>query len=315
MRRRRLLRVLAAGAGLTALAVPYPSAARLHHRWRGSALGAESRIDLWLDDVGRARRLIQLCLAEIDRLERIFSLHRRDSAVSVLNREGLLLRPPLELVTVLGSASQIAELTGGIFDVTVQPLWRLYADHFARPGSDPAGPGPGELERVGRLVGHTAIERGPGAVRLTRPGMAVSLNGIAQGFIADRLASLLQESGLTSVLLDVGEIATVGAPSDGEAWQVRAGAIGTILALDRGAVATSSPAALTFDIHGRFPHLLDPRALRPCRPVAEATVVADSAMIADAYSTALAIDPALAARGWRARRILLNPISAPLPES
>jgi thiamine biosynthesis lipoprotein len=256
-------------------------------------LGAQARIDLWLDDPALARRLVRLCLAEIDRLERIFSLQRRDSDLARLNRDGALPRPPLELVAVLETAARVAGLTGGAFDVTVQPLWRLHADHFARPGRDPAGPPVRDLERLRPLIDHRALEVEPGRVRLARPGMAVTLNGVAQGFVADRLAALLQDQGVASVLLDVGEIATVGAAPGGGDWRVRAGG-GPVLELARGAVATSSPAALSFDGAGRFPHLLDPATLRPSASPAEVTVVADSATLADALSTALSVRPALA---------------------
>lgn len=305
MRRRRCLRVLAAGAGLAFC--PFPgSLSRLppRWRWRGSALGAQARIDLWLDGRAGAQRLVASCLAEIDRLERIFSLQRGDSALSRLNREGRLLRPPPELVLVLEAASRVAELTGSAFDVTVQPLWRLYADHFAQPDPDPAGPPPRAVEDAARLVGHRMVELAPGAVRLARPGMAVTLNGIAQGFIADRLAVLLRDEGAASVLLDVGEIATVGMAPGGGEWRVQAqgaGDAGPVLELSEGAVATSSPTALAFDRAGRFSHLLDPAAAAPvsARPAAAATtVVADTAMLADALSTALAVRPtALGARG------------------
>jgi FAD:protein FMN transferase len=255
-------------------------------------LGAEARIDLWMDGPDRARQLVTLCVDEVDRLERVFSLQRRDSALSVLNREGRLLRPPLELVSVLETAGRIAELTGGAFDATVQPLWRLHADHFAGSGADPAGPSPREIERVGRLVDYAAVDAAPGAVRFTRPGMAVTLNGIAQGFIADRIAALMQDHGAGSVLLDVGEVATVGPPPGGGDWRVRAGSAGPVLGLAGGAVATSSPAALAFDAGGRFCHLIDPSTLRPSIRATEVSVVADSAATADALSTALAVRPA-----------------------
>jgi FAD:protein FMN transferase len=290
MRRRRCLRVLAAGAGLALPPAPGRGAAP-RRRWRGAALGAEARIDLWLDDPARAGRLVSLCLAEIDRLERVFSLQRRDSALSTLNREGRLHRPPPELVLVLEAADRVAGLTGGAFDATVQPLWRLYADHFARPGADPAGPPPRAIERAARLVGRGVVEAAPGAVRLARPGAAVTLNGIAQGFIADRLAALLREEGAVSVLLDVGEIATVGAGPGGADWRVRAGPAGPLLHLAGGAVATSSPSALAFDPQRRLPHLLDPSTARPAAAAARVTVAADSAMMADAISTALAVRP------------------------
>ena len=41
---------------------------------------------------------------------------------------------------MLGFALQVSAATGGAFDVTVQPLWDLYARHFADPAADPAGP-------------------------------------------------------------------------------------------------------------------------------------------------------------------------------
>jgi thiamine biosynthesis lipoprotein len=131
------------------------------------------------------------------------------------------------------------------------------------------------------------VEAAPGTVRLVRPDMAVTLNGIAQGFIADRLAALLREEAAVSVLLDVGEIATVGAAPGGAGWRVQARGVseaGSILELAEGAVATSSPTALAFDRAGRFSHLLDPAAAAP--------VSAQAAMLADAFSTALAVRPA-----------------------
>ena len=39
--------------------------------------------------------------------------------------------PPLELVALLDRARRWSERTAGAFDVTVQPLWTLYRDHFA----------------------------------------------------------------------------------------------------------------------------------------------------------------------------------------
>jgi thiamine biosynthesis lipoprotein len=295
MQRRRLVRILASAIGFATLPGPRATGAQRPWRWRGAALGAQARIDLWLDDPAQARRLVGLCLAEIDRLERIFSLQRRDSDLVRLNRDGALLRPPLELVAVLETAARVAGRTDGAFDVTVQPLWRLHADHFARPGRDPVGPPARDLERLRPLVDHRALEVEPGRVRLARSGMAVTLNGIAQGFVADRLAALLQDQGVASVLLDVGEIATVGAAPGGGDWRVRAGGPdGPALDLARGAVATSSPAALSFDGGGRFSHLLDPATLRPSAHAAEVTVVADSATLADALSTALSVRPTLA---------------------
>ena len=110
-------------------------------RWQGSALGAVSKLLLAHSDHAAAGQAIDACRAEVGRLERIFSLYRADSAVPQLNGQGWAVKiPPLELVELLAFAVQVSAATGGAFDVTVQPLWDLYARHFADPAADPAGP-------------------------------------------------------------------------------------------------------------------------------------------------------------------------------
>ena len=55
------------------------------------------------------------------------SLYRPHSQLCRLNRERVLEQPHPHLVTVLRKAAKISERTAGAFDVTVQPLWELYA--------------------------------------------------------------------------------------------------------------------------------------------------------------------------------------------
>ena len=78
-------------------------------------------------------------LAEVRRLEAVFSLYREDTALVALNRQGILVAPPADLVAVLAECRRCWELTGGAFDPTVQALWILYRDHFSRSDAGPAG--------------------------------------------------------------------------------------------------------------------------------------------------------------------------------
>ena len=293
MKRRRVLQIAAAVAGLPLV----PEAAPALVRWRGGVLGAAASITLAHTDAASARRLIDGCVAEIRRLEAVFSLYRADSALGRLNREGSLATPPFELVRCLAEAGRVSAATNGAFDVTVQPLWDLYAGHFGVPGADPAGPGADEVARARSLVGWRGVDFDAGGVRLARPGMALSLNGIAQGFITDAVAERLLAEGAGDVLVDLGEVRGLGTGPDGSPW--RAGiadpdARGTSLAAvalrDR-AVATSSPLGTFFDPARRFHHLLDPRTGRPAEGARQVSVVAASATRADALSTALAILP------------------------
>lgn len=262
--------------------------------WRGVALGAVASIRLAHPDRAQGQRLIARCVAEIARLERIFSLYLPDSDLCRLNRDGVLAAPPHELVELLSQAAAVSAATDGAFDVTVQPLWRRYADHFAAAETDPAGP---PLDDVLPLVGWRGVAVTPGRIALARPGMAVTLNGIAQGYITDRVAELLRAEGLDQVLLDLGETRALGRHPDGRPW--RAGLadpaaparVALRLDLAEGALATSGGDGTVFDAAGRFGHLLDPRSGRPVPLGRSVSVLAARATLADAASTALALLP------------------------
>ena len=293
--RRRCLGLVAATAGL-ALARPAGAGAPPPTRWQGTSLGARARLVIHHPEPAAGRRLVALALAEIARLERVFSLYRADSALSQLNSRGRLEAPPLELVALLDRARTWSGWSDGAFDVTVQPLWALYRDHFADPGADPAGPPPAAVEAARRLVDHRAVEFGAHRVAFARPGMALTLNGIAQGYITDRVADLLRAEGLERVLIDLGEIRALGDAPGGRPWRVGLAGRGEALEVVDRAVATSAAGGTLFDAAGRHHHLLDPATGRPAAARRTVTVVAERATDADALSTALAAgaDPAKA---------------------
>ena len=260
-------------------------------------------------------KALAACVAEIARLEAIFSLYRADSAVCRLNAEGALDAPPLELVELLSRCAAFSERTGGAFDVTVQPLFRRYAEHFARPGADPAGPA---VEDVLALVGWRGVEAGPERVAFARPGMAITLNGIAQGYVTDRVAELLRARGMTDVLVDLGELRALGRHPDGRPW--RTGLAGRTETLELGgglpALAVSSGAGSPFEPTARLNHLLDPATGRCADPQRLVAVLAPDATTADALATALAVLPVRRARALAAalpeiRELLLPGSAAP----
>lgn len=296
--RRRFLAVTAALCGSAALPGAHARDGFKTFTWRGVALGASSTLTLHHIDEAAARRAIAACLAEVARLEAIFSLHRPDSALCRLNATGRLDDAPLDLRLLLDEALQLAERTGGAFDPTIQPLWLAYADHFSARDAATEGPGEGQIATARALVDwrRVAIE-GP-RVRLLDPGMAVTLNGIAQGYITDKVGEVLRAGGLTHVLVNMGEQLALGPRWSGDAWQVGIADPATPdhvleqVGLTGGALATSGGYGCRFDAAGRFTHLLDAGTGLPAHQAASVTVVADRATLADGLSTALAVLPA-----------------------
>ena len=167
--RRRAIGLLAAAAGLP-LVVRTSQATAEVVTWHGRALGAPATLILHHSDRAAAERLLARAALEIDRLESIFSLYRANSALSELNRTGALAAPPPELVSILDDFRRFHAQTGGAFDPTVQPLWRLYATHFAA-GGEPTGPSAATLAEARARVGLDAVRASRARIAFTRPGM------------------------------------------------------------------------------------------------------------------------------------------------
>lgn len=290
MGRRRFIAIAAAAGALAAS--PARTFALAPVEWRGIALGAAASLIIHHEDRRDALALLQTSLAEIERLERIFSLYRPDSALVALNRLGRLEAPPLDLVALLGQADRVWRLSDGAFDPTVQPLWTLYADHFSHPQADPRGPPPATIEQTRAALGWPGVRFSSEAVAFTRPGMALTLNGIAQGYITDRIAELLRQAGMRHVLIDLGEIRSIGRRGDGLPWQV--GVADHRVSLEDAAMATTSPDGTRFSPFCH--HLFDPKSGRSVNPANTVTVVAASATQADSAATATAIAPHLMGR-------------------
>ena len=276
MNRRRFLTI---SAGMV-LASGLPAVALQGVQWRGQALGARATITLDRDDPA----LMEAIRSEISRLEDVFSLYRPESALSRLNRDGALDGPPQELADCLSLAGAVHAATGGLFDPTVQPLWLAYA--AAQGSPDPAA--------IASLpLGWDRVRAEPGRIALD-PGMALTLNGIAQGYIADRVAALIRARGYDRVLVDTGELRALGPAPDGRPWPVNWQGGGGIGLMDR-ALASSAPMGTLFDAGGAG-HILDPRTRRPAAPRwGLVSVSSTSAAVADALSTGFCLMPDTAA--------------------
>ena len=296
--RRRAITFVAAAAGLPLVLGATKAQARLL-RWEGTTLGAPSTIQLYHTDESRARAAIDAAQAELARLEAIFSVYRADSAISALNRDGKLDNAPFEFVELVNHAKDLAAISDGVFDPTIQPVWKLYFDHFTAANVDPAGPSRRDLQAALALVDWRGIEvdETNARISLARPGMAITLNARAQGYITDKVAAVLRGHGFTQMLVDMGEPRAISTKPDGSAWRIgianpadQSKAITEIDVVDK-CVSTSGGYGTIFDAEGKFTHIIDARTGQTAPAMLGVTVVADTATIADGLATTLILAP------------------------
>jgi thiamine biosynthesis lipoprotein len=257
-------------------------------------LGAIATMQIHHEDRDEAARLISAACAEARRLERLFSLYLEDSALVELNRTGILIDPAVEFVDLMTISRRYAELTNGRFDPTVQPLWDLYADHFSQTNADRAGPPQSAVRAALAHVGYGRLTIGRDRIVMPR-GTAVTLNGIAQGYVTDKIVDLLRSRGVVQSLVDMGETRAIGSRPDGRPWEVgiadpeMVGRTETILPIVDRAVSTSGGYGFRFEPVGRFNHLFDPATGNCANRYRSVTTVSGNATAADALSTAFSL--------------------------
>jgi thiamine biosynthesis lipoprotein len=253
------------------------------------ALGADMSIDVLHADRGQAERGISAAFDELRVVEQVMSLYQPDSQLRRLNRDGVLHDPHPYLVTVLQEAQKMSEASGGAFDVTVQPLWEVYA--AAKKAN--LRPDPTAVEAARTKVDWRRVEVLPAAIRLRGRGTAVTLNGIAQGFAADRAVEVLRQHGIEHALANTGELAALGHNSHGEPWTVgiqhprHSDAYVAIVSLADRCLATSGDYATPLSSDYRDHHIFDPRVGSSPTTFASVSVMARTACEADALSTTI----------------------------
>ena len=284
--RRRVISIIASAAALPISAAALPlvgvRASNNVRQWKGIALGANAQIIL---DHPKADSLIKIALSEINRLEKIFSLFDNKSQISILNKTGELRDPAFELSELLSISSIIHRRTNGAFDPSVQPLWALYASSYARGNA----PTKAEIALAKNISGWENISYNSSQISFKKQGAAITLNGIAQGYIGDKIRELFVRNGVSNVLINTGEIFALGKSPEQQNWQVKIANSEKSISLNNMAIATSATFGTVFDKDNRVSHIIDARTGQAANKPRQISVIAKSAAIADGLSTGFSL--------------------------
>lgn len=223
-------------------------------------------------------------------LEGKLSRHMETSPVFQLNSTGSLAAPDRELLEVLRLSRQLSQKTDGAFDVTVMPLLAMHNDSSGQGSTlDPA-----LLQRVKAEVGYADLHFNEQEVRLHKPGMGITLDGIAKGYIVDHGVTVLKDNGFNNVYVEAGgDLMVAGAKPDGSPWRIgimnprkETSRKPVTFEITERAVATSGDYFQAFTPDLRNHHIIDPHTGYSSPELASATVTAPSVVLADGLATA-----------------------------
>ena len=233
---------------------------------------------------------------EVDRIDRLMSHYKADSALSAINRDAA--RGPVkvndELFDFIAEAMRYQRDSGGAFDITVGPLMKSWG-FFDGEGRVPSN---AELADVRSRVGsaHVVLEAASRTIAFDRPGVELDLGGIAKGYAVDRVVRVLRQRRIDAALISAGgsTIYGLGAPPGRDAWDVaiqdpiNQRRIALDVRLKDRALSVSGSAEKSFEAGGViYSHIMDPRTGRPVQGVLSVAVLAKSGTAGDALDNAL----------------------------
>ena len=242
------------------------------------SLGTLVRIEVAGLDDDEANAAIERGFAAIDAIHALMSFHESDSELSRLNREAAMrgIAVDARLLEVLRLAQSLSEASEGAFDVTVDPLVRIWG--FGPEGRRGSLPTPQEIAATRLRVDWRQLHARTDApaLRRGRAGVTADFSSIGKGFAVDAISGLISASGLSNHFMQIaGDVKAVGAGPSGDGWPV---GIETPAYVERpvarvvariGTSETGSEhglmnaASVPFPLHVtlcRFPRALDPSA-------------------------------------------------------
>jgi thiamine biosynthesis lipoprotein len=257
-------------------------------------MGTVVRITVYARTEQLALAATSKAFSEIRRLDRMLSIYRPESDISRINRASGDYAPVVdpEVLKLLELAAELATVTGGAHDITIEPLMRLWGFR-ENPRLDI--PTDGEIIRALERVGlkNLILDRNLSTAGLTKRGACLDLGGIAVGYAVDRAAEILKESGIQRGFINhSGDAYALGAPPETDGWEVviphpmkPEEPIASMRLCDR-AISTSGNYEKFVLLDGiRRGHILDPHTGSPGNGHLGMTVIAPRAITADALST------------------------------
>ncbi len=281
-----LLGVSSIGLGVNSINKLFSSDKMTHEVWKGEVLNGPARVEIHSSDKSKNKHLISKIKKKLIQYENVFNLQNENSEISILNRNKFIDNPSKHLIDVVNKSLYMAEKTNGLFDLTVQPLWNLYYDHFIIKGNS-SGPEEELVFKTKKLVNYNNVQLKNNNISLIG-NSSITLNGIAQGWITDEITKILKENGIQNTLIDLGEMYALGKFNNLRSWNILLSNTNysKVINLTNKALATSAGNGTSFEPTNKYHHIFNPKTGHSSNNFKSVSVLAEKAWISDALSTA-----------------------------
>ena len=260
-------------------------------------MGTLVRITLYASGDQAAKDAFRAAFDRIRDLDRILSDYRPDSELNQITTavSGRAVPVSEDLFVVLAASQELAEATGGAFDITQGPVIRLWREARATARV----PDPAALQDAARRSGFRKLhlDAEHRTVTFDMTGMALDVGAIGKGYAASEAIEVLGGLGVRHALVAVsGDLAFSEAPPGQRGWRIGVYSgeplpgVPAMLELTNAAVSTSGSSEQHVDIGGRrYSHIIDPASRMALVDDITVTVIARHGLDADGLDTAVSV--------------------------
>ncbi len=241
---------------------------------------------------------INAAFDRIKEIEDIASIFDENSEASFLNKNGYLDNPSQDFLNLINSSIEYYNITGGCFDITVQPLLDLWS--VGELWKESPEVQAQRIEETFPAIGSDKIIISDDRIEFSVDGMAITFGGIAQGYAVDEAMKIIKGFEIKQALVNIsGDIYAMGVKPDNEKWTVELENPNTPTSTDTDmeplptfvfadkAVTTSGNYYRYYDPEGEVGHIMDPRTGYSANTCISSTVIADTCIKADALATSV----------------------------
>lgn len=241
-------------------------------------------------EASKLETAVDAAFAEMSRLDKLLSRYHLGSEVSRLSRRDGGGKVAAETAEVLALGLDVAQHSGGAFDMTLGRLKSLW--HFDEEA--PSVPERGAIAAALVGVGPAALALDGLEVYKRTPDLEIDLGGIAKGYAVDRAIAVLKEYGITSAAVNAGGDMYLLGQRPKRPWRIgiqhprqKETVLETVQVRNQ-AVVTSGDYERFFEQDGiRYHHIFDPQTGFPARGCQSVTIITDSVALGDALATAV----------------------------
>jgi FAD:protein FMN transferase len=261
-------------------------------------MGNRFEISVVADDEVWANECIAEAIAEIRRIEKLFTTFDESSQTNLINRNAGIapVKVDREVFDLIQRSKKISTITQGAFDITYgsidKRLWNFDKTMTSLPDAQTA-------KQLVQLINYrnVILDEDNCTVFLAKEGMRIGFGGIGKGYAAEKAKSLLQQKGITNGIVNAaGDLTAWGYQPNGKPWTIGIADPNasrhafSFLDITNTSIATSGNYEKFIMIDGKkYSHTIDPKTGLPARGIKSVTIISPNAEIADAMATPVMI--------------------------